>query len=1048
MASRDETARASVHMDAEQAKAELGKLSDRAKELRKEMLLLGQANDKAGFDRAEKQYKAVTNEMKQLNKQAFDVKNVLNNLNKTNFNDLQRAQKQISAELKKMERGTAEYVAKSKELRLVSAEVSKVRAEMNGFEKAGQSSNKVMGLFSKGTAIFGAVAYAVSRVTSSVVGFGKRSVEAFSEAAKTQAQVEAVIKSTAGVAGITSEHVDNLAVSLQNTTLFEDDLIKKSEALLLTFTNIRGVNFDKATTSILEVATAVAKANNEQIDLTKTTLQVGKALNNPIEGLKSLTRMGVSFTEQQKEQIKTLQQSGKLQEAQTIILNELGRQFGGVAANVAKADASFGQTKNKMNDLSEAIGERFFRAVNNSKGVINELVDTLTGWFKIPISDKLREEQAQVNGLTNTLIDNNAPQKVREQAYANLLTIAPQVVEGINKENIDIVKLTGNLEKYNKQLYLKIGLQSNAERIEKINKTISDAQDKAFFSTQRLNKETERLYGEIALAGGGKAAAAVKAQFLSQKISAEEYAVSIGKLASEYKVFTGAEGRTKEGIKIKGEGSKSAFEVYIEAAISSEAEFKRINQESTQALNDLLERNADLETQLNKIGGGKKLDTKTENDNSPKKSNKKTDSEADKKQKELEKEFNKLEKLSQEYNDFLYVSNQQSADKEIQAIYLKYKRQLEEVEINEQLKNDLINKVNTEGLENLSELEARQYDAIYKNQLAANKEVSDKILSQDKEFNDAKQALEENIRQMGMSEDEREIQAVSDKYEKLRLSNDKYYTDEKTRQENLKKLMQLEEAEKTAIVKKYQAEQVRATTEAAEKIRQEEIKKFQGFKDGMSAVSGLLGDIYNLISQRQGEATEEAKIFAYAQIAINTGVALANGIAAASKASTWYEVLIALVGVAGSIIGAMSAAYSYVDGASYAEGGETGPGINYSDESGQPVAGVVHANEYVIPAWERKIPQIAAMENVIEAVRKKGSFAAGGETTHPSGFRPGKKTGTGSDIAINVTSDEKLTNAINALVDSTKKPLNANITYTKIKNMADKVSDFENDYGL
>jgi hypothetical protein len=65
-------------------------------------------------------------------------------------------------------------------------------------------------------------------------------------------------------------------------------------------------------------------------------IRLGKALNDPIRGLTALTRVGVSFTDEQREQVKALQQSGDLMSAQKIILAELQQQFGGSGAAFAK----------------------------------------------------------------------------------------------------------------------------------------------------------------------------------------------------------------------------------------------------------------------------------------------------------------------------------------------------------------------------------------------------------------------------------------------------------------------------------------------------------------------------------------------------------------------------------------------------------------------------------------------------------------------------------------------------------------------------------------
>ena len=64
----------------------------------------------------------------------------------------------------------------------------------------------------------------------------------------------------------------------------------------------------------------------------------------------------------------------------------------------------------------------------------------------------------------------------------------------------------------------------------------------------------------------------------------------------------------------------------------------------------------------------------------------------------------------------------------------------------------------------------------------------------------------------------------------------------------------------------------------------------------------------------------------------------------------------------------------------FAAGGYTGPGYGMADETGQVPVGTVHANEYVTPAWMRRIPEVRANERWLEAIRTRG-YAQGGLVT-------------------------------------------------------------------
>lgn len=99
--------------------------------------------------------------------------------------------------------------------------------------------------------------------------------------------------------------------------------------MLLTFTNIGKDVFPDATSTMLDMATAMNGGLTPSAEQLKgTSIQLGKALNDPISGISALSKVGVTFTEQQKKQIEAMVQAGDAAGAQKLILAELGREFG------------------------------------------------------------------------------------------------------------------------------------------------------------------------------------------------------------------------------------------------------------------------------------------------------------------------------------------------------------------------------------------------------------------------------------------------------------------------------------------------------------------------------------------------------------------------------------------------------------------------------------------------------------------------------------------------------------------------------------------------
>ena len=200
------------------------------------------------------------------------------------------------------------------------------------------------------------------------------SVKAFDQQTKAIAQVEAGLASTGSAVGYTSEQLQNMARDLQNKSLFGDEVIlKDATAQLLTFTNIAGDNFERTQAVALDLATRLDG------DLKSASIQLGKALNDPVANLTALSRAGIQFSSDQKAVIKSLAEGGELAQAQTIILAELEKQYGGSAEAAAAAGMGpFKQIQNSIGDITEEFGRLINDFIKPLLPRIQALVTTLT----------------------------------------------------------------------------------------------------------------------------------------------------------------------------------------------------------------------------------------------------------------------------------------------------------------------------------------------------------------------------------------------------------------------------------------------------------------------------------------------------------------------------------------------------------------------------------------------------------------------------------------------------------------------------------------------
>ena len=191
-----------------------------------------------------------------------------------------------------------------------------------------------------------------------LVGFLKQSITAFNEAQRVIAQTNAVIQSTGGVAGYTTEQIQKMAAEIQKTTTVSDEAAQQGMNMLLTFTKVGHEIFPQATQAIIDMATAMGGGLTPTgEELANTAIRIGKSLQDPILGVTALRRVGVNFNETQQDMIRNLVETGRSMDAQKYILAELSREFGGSAAAQAETfEGKMIQLKNRFNDLQESMG--------------------------------------------------------------------------------------------------------------------------------------------------------------------------------------------------------------------------------------------------------------------------------------------------------------------------------------------------------------------------------------------------------------------------------------------------------------------------------------------------------------------------------------------------------------------------------------------------------------------------------------------------------------------------------------------------------------------
>jgi hypothetical protein len=238
------------------------------------------------------------------------------------------------------------------------------------------------------------------KIAAPIDAFFGIALKAAADSNKEIAQLGAVLASTHGMAGVTKEAALDLADALEHQTNFTKEAVLEGENMLLTFTSISKDVFPDATKTALNMSQALGQ------DMKSSAIQLGKALNDPIQGVTALRRVGVQFTDAQEKQIKTLVESGHLMDAQSLILKELNTEFGGSAEAAVAADGGFTQLQNSLHDMVVTVGNDLMPVFTDLVGQIKPIIAQVTDWIsKNPqLVEALAIGAAVVTGLGIALV--------------------------------------------------------------------------------------------------------------------------------------------------------------------------------------------------------------------------------------------------------------------------------------------------------------------------------------------------------------------------------------------------------------------------------------------------------------------------------------------------------------------------------------------------------------------------------------------------------------------------------------------------------------------
>ena len=240
----------------------------------------------------------------------------------------------------------------------------KYRVTVDGAEA---SQAKLNGLGASFKSIASTVAASVAAMVSfrNAIEFATDAISNYENAIQATRQLDATLVSTGRAAEFTSQELSDMASELQRLSNFGDEDILQGVTLqLLRFDAIGRDIFPRAQQLVIDLAESMGGVENAARTL-------GISLADPTLGLTRLRRIGVAFNSTQEAQIKNFVETGKVAEAQAVLMSALEDRFGGLALASVSATT---QMKNAWGDYLESVGSSlsFFDGVK--RGITAMLV--------------------------------------------------------------------------------------------------------------------------------------------------------------------------------------------------------------------------------------------------------------------------------------------------------------------------------------------------------------------------------------------------------------------------------------------------------------------------------------------------------------------------------------------------------------------------------------------------------------------------------------------------------------------------------------------------
>lgn len=168
------------------------------------------------------------------------------------------------------------------------------------------------------------------------------------------AQLEATLASTGRQAEFTTKQLLDMADAMEASSMLTAEQVQAAQARLLSYTDVAANEFPRALQIVIDQQQRLGISAEQSAEI------VGRALQSPSKAMAALSRQGFTLEAGQQRLLKQLEATGRMAEAQSIIMDMLTEAYGGAAA-AARLNTAAGLWKG----ITDRIGDFTSRVANS-----------------------------------------------------------------------------------------------------------------------------------------------------------------------------------------------------------------------------------------------------------------------------------------------------------------------------------------------------------------------------------------------------------------------------------------------------------------------------------------------------------------------------------------------------------------------------------------------------------------------------------------------------------------------------------------------------------